>query len=267
MSGMQFFPMTKARENNIRSGMTVWVWDRAGAITSLDFTRLYVRGNEVKADYNKHCHCFTCHKYKDAFRAKYCRMGFGRRAMPSTAFTMVIAKKTPGKNEDATDKKQNLDKDECGRESIAIAAPEILPPEQREKAAVCLDHMRLSGKAFTRVHELLMNAVAFVFRKKVNLPKNALVFIVLCLLGPKQTYDDRYQTETNIIFACLLGCNTNVSALGGLVQSANAMFYLAGYMSKNPIRPCHFVTCMTAARNAANRFGSTVNDAASSLQR
>ena len=265
MSGMQHFPMMKTRENNIRSGMTVWVWDRAGAITSLDFTRLYVRGNEVKADYNKHCHCFTCHKYKDTFRAKYCRMGFGRRAMPSTAFTMVTAKKKPEKNEDGTDK-QRLDEDERGRESVATAAPEILPPEQREKAAVCLDHMRLSGKAFTRVHELLAEAIAVVFMEKVDLPKNALGFIVEYLAGPKQIYDDCYQTEPNVIFAGLLGCNTNVSALGGLVQSANAMFYLAGYLSKNPIKPCHFVTCMTAARNTANRFGSTAKDAGTSLR-
>ena len=93
MSGIQNFPMSNALKNSIRSGTTVWIWDRAGAIASLDATRLYVRGHEVKADYNKHCHCFTCHKYKDTFRAKWCRMGFGRREMPCTAFTMVVAKK------------------------------------------------------------------------------------------------------------------------------------------------------------------------------
>jgi hypothetical protein len=46
-------------------------------------------------------------------------------------------------------------------------------------------------------------------------------------------------------FAGMLGCNTNVSTLGGLVQSANVMFYLTGYLSKNS-------SCLSSLVQSAN---------------
>lgn len=39
------------------------------------------------------------------------------------------------------------------------------------------------------------------------------------------------------------------------------MFYLAGYLSKNPVKPTHWVTCITAARKSALKYGSTAEDA------
>ena len=70
-------------------GQTVWQWDYLGAATCKTASAMRHHGHKVKAAYNTHNHTFTCHKYKDAYKAKFCRMGFGRRAMPSTTFTMV----------------------------------------------------------------------------------------------------------------------------------------------------------------------------------
>ena len=90
LSGRRWCPVKFAAGVQLQVGTLVWVWDMAGASECLAATRLYVRGNQIKAEYNTHCHCFTCHKYKDTFRARYCRMGFGRRDSASTRFCMVV---------------------------------------------------------------------------------------------------------------------------------------------------------------------------------
>ena len=46
----------------------------------------------------------------------------------------------------------------------------------------------------------------------------------------------------------------------------NAMFYLAGYLSKNPIKPAHWVSCIIAARRAAAAGGSTADDAGTKIR-
>ena len=97
LSGRQWCPVKFAGGVQLQVGTLVWVWDMAGASECLTATRLYVRGNQIKAEYNTHCHCFTCHKYKDTFRARYCRMGFGRRASASTRFAMVVTNQSDSK--------------------------------------------------------------------------------------------------------------------------------------------------------------------------
>ena len=96
-----------------------------------------------------------------------------------------------------------------------------------------------------------------------KVPMTAMMAIVSYLLGP---YRDRYQCETNVMFAALLMCNTNVSPLGGKIQAANAMFYLNKYLSKNPVKPAHFVTCITAARRSAQRNTSVADDAGTDVR-
>ena len=44
------------------------------------------------------------------------------------------------------------------------------------------------------------------------------------------------------------------------------MFYLAGYLSKNPIKPAHWVSCIVAARRAAAAGGSTADDAGTKIR-
>ena len=60
--------------------------------------------------------------------------------------------------------------------------------------------------------------------------------------------------------AALLGCNTNVSPLGGNVQAINALFYLTGYLSKNPVKPTSWVTCIIAALKSSFRWKSEAED-------
>ena len=266
-------------------GTRVWVWDRAGAIESLMATRLYIRGHRVKGAYNTHCHCFTCHKYKDTYRAKYCRMGFGRRECAETKFSQVVqvnpAKPKASQSEKdggpMTQAEHNATssvtethlhaKETGGRQRVVCAAPKIQKSEEREKAAVCLDLKRLSGPfARNHVYEMVAKGIFLMLAPRTGIPQACANLVSEFLLGAAPEYDDCYQTETNILFAALLGCNTNVSPLGALTQAASAMFYLAGYLSKNPIKPCHYVTCMTAARKAAKKFGSTAEDAGTKMR-
>ena len=61
----------------------------------------------------------------------------------------------------------------------------------------------------------------------------------------------------------LAGCvksNTNAQVLGGLEQAKAAMFYLTSYLSKNPVKPEHWITCTSAARAASLNSTSTADD-------
>ena len=74
------------------------------------------------------------------------------------------------------------------------------------------------------------------------------------------TYSDQYMCETAPVLAALLGCNTNVSPLGGNVQAINALFYLTGYLSKNPVKPTSWITCIIAALKSSFRWESVAED-------
>ena len=74
------------------------------------------------------------------------------------------------------------------------------------------------------------------------------------------TYADQYMCETAPIMAALLGCNTNVSPLGGNVQAINALFYLTGYLSKNPVKPTSWITCIIAALKSMCKWDSVAKD-------
>ena len=116
-------------------------------------------------------------------------------------------------------------------------ASKIEPPEDRVKAAVCLDLKRLSGsKPLSHVYNTVAMGIFLSLSTVAPLPQRCANKIAEYLVGAPPPHDDCYQTETNIVLAALLGCNTNVSPLGGLTQAANAMFYLMGYLSKNPIK-------------------------------
>ena len=282
LSGKQWCVTKHTSGVQVPVGTRVWVWDRAGAIESLMATRLYVRGHRVKGAYNTHCHCFTCHKYKDTYRAKYCRMGFARRECPETKFSQVVqakpnnspAEKGGGavtrteQNAKSSGKETHFHAEKSGeRQRVVTAAPQIQQPDEREKAAVCLDLKRLSGpSARNHVYNMVAKGIFLMLAPITHIPQKCANLVTEYLLGAAPEYDDCYQTETNIIFAALLGCNTNVSPLGALTQAASVMFYLVGYLSKNPIKPCHYVTAMTAARKAYKKFGSTAEDAGTKMR-
>ena len=267
-------------------GTPVWVCDVATATTCKEVTTMLEGGHAVKAKYNTHKHTFTCHKYKDTFRARYCRMGFGRRPMPQTCFTFVIGEED-FKNQDdikkcdddkgckmtasSTKEKRVTKADDnnvskSDRKPIAFASKVIPPPEKRAHGVVCLNLKRLSGRHVHAAVRVAMAGTTLCLSKFLggSVPSKVNCLLIEFLFGPgfdTTTYDDCYQCETDVLFAHLLDCNTNTAALGSLTSAANTMFYLAGYLSKNPIKPAHWVTCITAARKAAARRGSTAEDA------
>ena len=82
-------------------------------------------------------------------------------------------------------------------------------------------------------------------------------------LGHTHVYEDPRMAETNVLLASLLKCNTNVQPVGTLSSAMAVLQYLSGYLSKNPIELCNFVTCIIAARRRCKRYKSTAADAGS----
>ena len=88
-----------------------------------------------------------------------------------------------------------------------------------------------------------------------------LVGHVESFLGYTYEYEDPRMAETNILLAALLNCNTNVQPLGSLNAAMAVLQYLSGYLSKNPIELCNFISCILAARRRCKRYKSTADDA------
>ena len=80
-------------------------------------------------------------------------------------------------------------------------------------------------------------------------------------LGHTHKYEDPRMAETNPLLASLMNCNTNVQLVGSLSSAMSVLQYLSGYLSKNPIELCNFITCIIAARRRCKRYSSTAEDA------
>ena len=80
-------------------------------------------------------------------------------------------------------------------------------------------------------------------------------------LGHTHQYEDPRMAETNPLLASLLNCNTNVQLVGSLSAAMSVLQYLSGYLSKNPIELCNFVSCIIAARRRCKRYDSIADDA------
>ena len=80
-------------------------------------------------------------------------------------------------------------------------------------------------------------------------------------LGHTHKYEDPRMAETNPLLASLMNCNTNVQLVGSLSSAMSVLQYLSGYLSKNPIELCNFITCIIAARRRCKRYTSTAEDA------
>ena len=247
------------------SGTPVWVCDVETASSCREVTKMLEGGHAVKAEYNTHKHTFTCHKYKDTFRARYCRMGFGRRPMPDTRFTFVVGEEDLKQCDDP----QKVDVStttQTDRKPTAFASKVIPPPKERSHGVVCLNLKRLCGRHVHAAIRVAMAGTTLCLSRRMGgrMPRKVGSLLSEFLFGEGYTtmaYDDCYQCETNVLLSFILKCNTNAMALGSKISAANAMFYLAGYLSKNPIKPAHWVTCVTAARKSAVKFGSKAEDA------
>lgn len=246
-------------------GTPVWACDVETASSCRQVTKMLEGGHAVKAEYNTHKHTFTCHKYKDTFRARYCRMGFGRRPMPDTRFSFVVGEEDLKQCDD----QQKVDGSittQTDRKPTAFASKVIPPPEERSHGVVCLNLKRLCGRHLHAAIRVAMAGITLCLSKRMgeHMPMKVGSLISEFLFGAgysTKAYDDCYQCETNVLLSFILKCNTNAIALGSQISASNAMFYLAGYLSKNPIKPAHWVICVTAARKAAAKSGSKAEDA------
>jgi hypothetical protein len=89
----------------------------------------------------------------------------------------------------------------------------------------------------------------------------AIVGHIETFLGHTHTYEDPRMAETNVLMSALLKCNTNVQPVGSLSSAMSVLQYLSGYLSKNPIELCNFISCIIAARRRCKRYKSTAEDA------
>jgi len=89
----------------------------------------------------------------------------------------------------------------------------------------------------------------------------AVVGHIESFLGYAHAYEDNRIAETNVVLASLLRCNTNVQPVGSLSAAMSVLQYLSGYLSKNPIELCNFVSCIIAARRRCKTSKSTAEDA------
>lgn len=242
--------LTIARED--ANGNPVWEWCEMSVKKAKAMTQLLQHGHKVKSEYNTHVHTFTCHKCKDTYRAKHCRVGFPRRLMSASKLSQVVPSETELRK--------------------AVAAPNIDAPDSRpKKSVICFDLKRRSGWNETVPKGFSKRVLPFVRQYTLHtiqrLSTGAAQNVMEFLYGDSAfCYADGYQCETSIILAALLGCNTNASPLGSRAQAICAMYYLAGYLSKNPVKPHHWISCIIAARKAASRMTSTAEDAGTSLR-
>ena len=97
-----FQPSLRTRKGrSLRSklkGRYCWKWSVCVANKVAALHRWRVQGLLVMNNYNVHGfsngkrHSLTCHKYKDTYRAKWCRLGFGRSVFDKTDVRQIVEK-------------------------------------------------------------------------------------------------------------------------------------------------------------------------------
>ena len=264
-----------------------WEWDESLANKAAALHRLKVRGQIVMSAYNVHGfangetqrrHSHRCHKYKDTYKAKWCTLGFGRTVFDETDLRHIISE-TAEETSNVTDEDIPVDDDVVDSETSKLTEFDKLnvksldkpepPPEDgtRDDRVLCLDLRRKSGIQPTELRQDVKRAVHDTLTDRlcsqVVLVSRVQHRIMSFLCHPEEEhhiYSDQYLCETAPILAALLGCNTNVSPLGGNVQAINALFYLTGYLSKNPVKPTSWIMCIIAALKSTCRWESVAED-------
>ena len=352
-------------------GRFCWQWSTSLAGKAAALHRCKVRGVRVMQSYNVHGfsngkrHALTCHKYKDTYKAKFCRLGFGRSVFPLTDVRQVVkvGGKQPGDDvesdcddvasSEGTSQSGEDDETSCeydisfsggddcsSSESSRLGEDDDLdcedesspasddgysstgysqtdlshgpqkrkpdddamsyshgckrmkpisnndtntvknddyfevealpmpnsPPEgdKKDKRVLCIDLFRKCGSHDTHLRvdqKRVLNGIIQTFARASLQQAEVIVERIFGFLDEdSHTYEDQYLCETSLFMAALLGCNTNVSALGGSVQALNAFLYLVGYLTKNPVTPNIFRTCVAAALKSAKRYESVAED-------
>ena len=145
--------------------------------------------------------------------------------------------------------------------------PQPEPPpagDTKDERVLCIDVHRKTGEHDTVLRVDQKRALHGVMCEQIDCTPTLIDPIVERIFGflPKDThvYEDQYLCETSLFMAALLGCNTNVSVLGGSAQALNALFYLVGYLTKNPVKPNVWTTCVAAALQSAQKHESVAED-------
>ena len=153
----------------------------------------------------------------------------------------------------------------------ALSEPEH-PPEGNgeDERVLCIDLRRRRGLHDTDLRLDQKCALFRVIQKSTRCHDRQVDSMVerifTFLEEDTHMYEDEYLCETSLLMAALLGCNTNVSALGGTVQATSALFYLIGYLSKNPVTPNAWKTCVAAALQSAQHNESVAEDKGSATR-
>jgi len=258
--------LSKIRDRNC------WEWDAILANKAAALHRLRVRGLLVMNAYNVHGfpngtpqrkHSHRCHKYRDTFRAKWCALGFGRTVFEDTDLRQVVLTSSEGESAGFS---QEAYADICVDH---LAKPNPPPASgERDERVLYLNLRRKTGTQNTVLRRDVERAVKDVLndhlKSNTELTECVHKRVMTTLWRDEDethTYHDEYMCETSAFLAALLGCNTNVSPLGGNVQAVNALFYLTGYLSKNPVKPTSWITCIIAALKSTFRTQSVAEDA------
>ena len=268
-----------------------WQWDERLANKAAALSRLRVRGQIVMSAYNVHGfangedqrrHSHRCHKYKDTYKAKWCALGFGRTVFDNTDLRQIIAEENDQTNDggdteegnnvdDVTVVRDHKDSKQEAYDKLRVTNLEKPDPPhndgKQDNRVLCMDLRRKCGPHKTNLRKDVERATKDSLLDKLCRDVVLLSRVhhrVMSFLWNHEdehhTYADQYMCETAPIMAALLGCNTNVSPLGGNVQAINALFYLTGYLSKNPVKPTSWITCIIAALKSMCKWDSVAKD-------
>ena len=147
----------------------------------------------------------------------------------------------------------------------SLQQPDPLPVgDDRDERVLCIDLKRKCGSHDTALRADQKRALSAVIHESTRCTQSIVNPIVDRIFGfleeDTHNYEDQYLCETSLFMAALLGCNTNVSVLGGRAQALNALFYLVGYLSKNPVKPNAWTTCVAAALQNCQHNESVAED-------
>ena len=194
-----------------------------------------------------------------------------RPAVTSRLITCANGKNVSGtefdEGEDLSTQSQDVEKGTCDDSFEVEDLPQPEPPPVGggvDKRVFCMDLRRKCGAHDTTLRMDQKRALGDIFRGLTAAEQSSVRDIIDRIFGfleeNTHEYEDQYLCETSLFMAALLGCNTNVSHLGGMAQALNALFYLTGYLSKNPVKPNAWRTCIAAALHSAQRNESVADD-------
>ena len=252
-------------------GFQCVLWKDVDIQRGVEVGDVYTSGHEMMRRFNIHSrdpHSRSCHKRKHAYDGKYCRMCFPRPSNCVTELVHLVNTFSPTELDDRRDDDNGL-KVEVG--TVKPVGP--LPcrdkhpwdPDYFDHRVISLDMKRRWSR---QERKPVVDRNAMMLYRGIQVSpnttrvqrRNIVSHVISFLHGPKSGTDDNVLCETSPPLAKCTKCNSNVQVLGGLQQAKGAMFYLTSYLSKNPVRPEHWITCTSAARTSSLYNTSTAED-------